>query len=127
MVILYLLISVTLIIFMTAKWKVHPFVALLLVAIFYGIISGMPLNAIIISVNKGFGNTMGGIGMIIILGVIIGIFLENSGGAYAIAEKILKYTGKKKIPLAMGILGWFVSIPVFADSGFMPKSYILEV
>ena len=119
MVIIYLLISVLLIIVMTAKWKVHPFIALLLVAIFYGIFSGMPLNQIIASVNKGFGNTMGGIGMIIILGVIIGIFLENSGGAYALAEKILKYTGKKKIPLAMGILGWFVSIPVFADSGFM--------
>lgn len=92
---------------------------LLLVAIFYGIISGMPLNQIIESVNKGFGNTLGGIGMIIILGVIIGAFLENSGGAYALAEKVLKFTGKKKIPFAMSIIGWFVSIPVFADSGFM--------
>ena len=119
MVVVYLLISVLLIILLTTKLKVHPFVVLLLVAIFYGIISGMPLNQIIDSVNKGFGNTMGGIGMIIILGVIIGAFLENSGGAYALAEKVLKYTGKKKIPSAMGIIGWFVSIPVFADSGFM--------
>ncbi len=119
MVVIYLLLSVFIIIIMTARLKVHPFVALLLVAIFYGVISGMPLNEIIVSVNTGFGKTMGGIGMIIILGVIIGIFLENSGGAYAMAEKILKYTGKKKIPLAMGIIGWFVSIPVFADSGFM--------
>ena len=119
MVVIYLLISVLLIIWLTAKLKVHPFIALLLVAIFYGIIAGMPLNQIIISVNKGFGNTLGGIGMIIILGVIIGAFLENSGGAYALAEKVLKFTGKKKIPLAMGIIGWFLSIPVFADSGFM--------
>ena len=119
MVILYLLISVALIILLTARLKVHPFVALLLVAIFYGIVSGMPLNQIISSVNTGFGKTLGGIGMIIILGVIIGAFLENSGGAYALAEKVLKLTGKKKIPFAMGIIGWFVSIPVFADSGFM--------
>lgn len=120
MTIVYLLIiSVALIILLTARLKVHPFVALLLVAIFYGVASGMPLNEIIVSVNTGFGNTLGGIGMIIILGVIIGAFLENSGGAYAIAEKVLKFTGKKKIPLAMGIIGWFVSIPVFADSGFM--------
>ncbi|ULC60714.1 GntP family permease [Flaviramulus sp. BrNp1-15] len=119
MVVIYLLISVLLIIWLTAKLKVHPFIALLLVAIFYGIIAGMPLNNIITSVNKGFGNTLGGIGMIIILGVIIGAFLENSGGAYALAEKVLKFTGKKKIPFAMGIIGWFVSIPVFADSGFM--------
>jgi GntP family gluconate:H+ symporter len=79
----------------------------------------MPLNQIITSVNKGFGDTLGGIGMIIILGVIIGAFLENSGGAYTLAEKVLKFTGIKKIPLAMGVIGWFVSIPVFADSGFM--------
>lgn len=119
MIVLYLLLSVILIILLTAKLKVHPFAALLLVAICYGIVVGMPLNQIIDSVNKGFGNTLGGIGMIIILGVIIGAFLENSGGAYALAEKVLKFTGKKKIPLAMGIIGWFVSIPVFADSGFM--------
>ncbi|PKQ43841.1 GntP family permease [Confluentibacter flavum] len=119
MVVIYLVVSVLLIIFMTSKLKVHPFVVLLLVAILYGIVSGMPLNQIITSVNTGFGNTLGGIGMIIILGVIIGAFLENSGGAYALAEKVLKFTGKKKIPFAMGLIGWFVSIPVFADSGFM--------
>lgn len=119
MAVIYLLLSVLLIILLTAKLKVHPFIALLLVAILYGIVSGMPLNQIIVSVNKGFGNTLGGIGMIIILGVIIGSFLENSGGAYALAEKVLKITGTKKIPEAMGLIGWFVSIPVFADSGFM--------
>jgi GntP family gluconate:H+ symporter len=119
MVVLYLIISVLLIVFMTSKLKVHPFIVLLLVAILYGIVTGMPLNQIIESVNKGFGNTLGGIGMIIILGVIIGAFLENSGGAYALAEKVLQFTGKKRIPGAMGLIGWFVSIPVFADSGFM--------
>jgi GntP family gluconate:H+ symporter len=119
MVVIYLLVSVALIILLTTKLKVHPFVALLLVAIFYGVIVGMPLNQIIISVNKGFGNTLGGIGMIIILGVIIGAFLENSGGAYALAEKVLKFTGVNKIPLAMGLIGWIISIPVYADSGFM--------
>src|SRR5690606_4606830 len=119
MIVLYLLISVALIILLTTKLKVHPFVVLLVVAILYGIVSGMPLNQLVDSANKGFGNTMGGIGMIIILGVIIGAFLENSGGAYALAEKVLKFTGKKKIPFAMSLIGWFVSIPVFADSGFM--------
>lgn len=119
MIVIYLLLSVVLIIWLTAKLKVHPFIALLLVALFYGVAAGMPLNKIIVSVNTGFGNTLGGIGMIIILGVIIGAFLENSGGAYALAEKILKFTGIHRIPFAMGLIGWVVSIPVFADSGFM--------
>lgn len=119
MIVIYLLLSVLLIIFLTTRLKVHPFAALLIIAILYGIVSGIPLDQLISSVNTGFGNTLGGIGMIIILGVIIGAFLENSGGAYALAEKVLKFTGKRKIPFAMSIIGWFVSIPVFADSGFM--------
>jgi GntP family gluconate:H+ symporter len=119
MVVLYLILSVLLIIFLTARLKVHPFIALLLIALLYGFASGMTADAIIKSVNEGFGKTLGGIGLIIILGVIIGAFLENTGGAYAIAEKVLKIIGKDKVPSAMGIMGWFVSIPVFADSGFL--------
>ncbi|MEO1450607.1 MAG: SLC13 family permease [Bacteroidota bacterium] len=119
MLIFYLLLSIAIIIFLSARLQVHPFVALLIVAIFYGIAAGIPLNQLITSVNKGFGNTLGGIGLIIILGVIIGAFLENSGGAFALAERVLKFAGKKRIPLAMSLIGWVVSIPVFADSGFM--------
>jgi GntP family gluconate:H+ symporter len=119
MLVLYLVISVLLIIFLTAQLKVHPFIALLLVALTYGFAAGMSPDSIIKSVNDGFGKTLGGIGLIIILGVIIGAFLENSGGAYTIAEKILRVIGKDRVPTAMGLIGWFVSIPVFADSGFL--------
>jgi GntP family gluconate:H+ symporter len=119
MVVLYLILSVIIIIFLTVRLKLHPFIALLLVALLYGFVSGMPSTDIIKSVNEGFGNTLGGIGLIIILGIIIGTFLENSGGAYAIAEKVLKIIGKDRVPMAMGLIGWFVSIPVFADSGFL--------
>lgn len=79
----------------------------------------MPFNEIIISINEGFGSTLGKIGLIIVLGVIIGAFLENTGGAFAIAEKVLKIIGRKRVPTAMGVIGYIVSIPVFADSGFM--------
>ena len=119
MVILYLILSVILIVFLTVRWKVHPFIALLLVAIFYGFAAGMPMPEIIASINGGFGDTLGKIGLIIVLGVIIGAFLENSGGAFALAEKVLKVIGKKRVPTAMGIIGYIVSIPVFADSGFI--------
>jgi GntP family gluconate:H+ symporter len=119
MVIIYLLLSVILIILLTAKLKIHPFIALFLVAIFYGLFAGMPLNEIVNSINQGFGDTLGKIGLLIVLGVIIGSFLENSGGAYSIAEKVLQIIGKKRVPAAMGIIGYFVSIPVFADSGFI--------
>ena len=70
MVVLYLILSVLFIIFLTTRLKVHPFIALLLVALLYGFFSGMPSAEIIKSINEGFGNTLGGIGLIIILGVI---------------------------------------------------------
>lgn len=119
MVVIYLLLSIVFIILLTARFKMHPFIVLFLVALFYGLCAGMPLNEIIESVNQGFGDTLGSIGLLIILGVIIGAFLENSGGAYKIADKVLNWTGEKRVPTAMGIIGYFVSIPVFADSGFI--------
>jgi gluconate:H+ symporter, GntP family len=119
MIVLYLLLSIVLIIIFTARYKIHPFIVLFLVAIFYGLLAGMPLGEIVASVNQGFGITLGNIGLLIILGVIIGSFLENSGGAYRLAEKVLRITGRNRIPVAMGSIGYFVSIPVFADSGFL--------
>ena len=119
MEILYLIIAVLAIILMTTKLKVHAFLALFIISIFYGVFAGMPYADIILSINEGFGATLGKIGLIIVLGVIIGAFLENTGGAFAIAEKVLNIIGRKRVPTAMGIIGYIVSIPVFADSGFM--------
>lgn len=119
MLVLWLLVSVAFIVLLTVKFKIHPFIALLLAALAYGFLAGMPADEIIQSVNEGFGKTLGSIGLLIVLGVIIGAFMENSGAAYAMAEWVLKRVGKKRVPLSMGIMGYFVSIPVFADSGFL--------
>lgn len=119
MLVVYLIVAVALIIFLTARLEIHPFIVLLAVAIAYGFVAGMPAGEIIASVNEGFGNTLGGIGLIIVLGIIIGAFLEYSGGAYVVARKILNLVGRKNVPPAMGAMGYFTSIPVFADSGFM--------
>ncbi|MGF1557831.1 MAG: GntP family permease [Flavobacteriaceae bacterium] len=117
--ILLLVLSVLLIILLTVKLKVHPFLALLAAALFFALFSGMTLDNIVTMVNDGFGVTLGKIGIVIVLGVIIGAFLEHSGGAYKLAEVVLRIIGKKRVHEAMGIVGFIVSIPVFADSGFI--------
>lgn len=117
--ILLLLFSVLLIILLTARFNVHPFLALLGAALFFGLFSEMSLDMVLQSVNDGFGNTLGKIGIVIVLGVIIGAFLEHSGGAFKLAELILGLIGRKRVHAAMGIVGFIVSIPVFADSGFI--------
>jgi len=79
----------------------------------------MPVGQIIESIETGFGGTIGKIGIIIISGLIIGIFLEKSGGAHTMANTILKLIGPKRVYTAMSIIGYIVSIPVFCDSGFI--------
>jgi gluconate:H+ symporter, GntP family len=118
--IILLFISVAFIIFTSTKLKWHPFFSLLIAALGYGVFSGtMSLEEVVNSVNSGFGNTIGFIGIVILAGSIIGTFLERSGGAITLAAGTLKIVGKKNVPLALSIIGYIVSIPVFCDSGFI--------
>lgn len=119
LLVLLLLLSIVFIIYATARLTLHPFLALLITAFGFGILSGMPLAEVVKSVNDGFGGTIGSIGIVILAGTIIGIFLEKSGGAFRLATSILRVTGQRNAPMAMSIMGYIISIPVFCDSGFV--------
>jgi len=106
-------------VFSTAKYKIHPFLTLLIASLGMGVISGLDVNFVIKTVTEGFGNTLKSIGIIIACGSIIGTFLEKTGAAKSIASKILQITGSKNSALAMNLTGSIVSIPVFCDSGFV--------
>lgn len=114
-----LVLSIAFIVLATARWQLHPFLALLLAAFGFGLLSGSPAAEVVKSVNSGFGGTIGYIGIVIVCGSIIGTFLEKSGGAMRLAEKTLALTGEKNVPAAMGVVGYVVSMPVFCDSGFV--------
>ena len=119
LVAILLLICIVFIVISTTRLKLHPFLALLTACFLFGLFSGMPVGQIIESIETGFGGTIGKIGIIIIAGLIIGIFLEKSGGAHTMAGIVLKLIGPKRIYSAMSIIGYIVSIPVFCDSGFI--------
>lgn len=119
LLVLLLIVSVVLIVFLSTRWKVHAFLSLIIAALFFGLLSGMPLDVLVQSINTGFGETLGKIGMVIVLGVIIGEFLEKSGGAFTMAEAVIGVIGRKRVAAAMAFIGYIVSIPVFADSGFI--------
>lgn len=117
--VLLLLLSIAFIVFATTRLDLHAFLALLVAAFGFGILSGMPPADVVKAVNEGFGGTIGSIGIVILFGTVIGIFLEKSGGAFRLADAVLKATGPRHAPLAMTIMGYTVSIPVFCDSGFV--------
>ena len=117
--ILLLIVAIVLIILCTAKWKIHPFLALFGVSLGYGLAAGVPLDQLLPAINAGFGGTLEKIGLVILLGVLLGAFLEHSGGAYSLAHKLLSWIGPKRLHGAMVAIGYLISIPVFAESGFI--------
>ena len=72
--------------------------------------------------TQGFGDTMKSIGIIIILGIMIGVLLEQTGATISMANAILKMTGINNAGLAIGITGIITGIPIFCNSGFIVLS-----
>lgn len=125
-----LALGIIVMIVLVMKTKVHSFMALLIAAMITGIIGGMPISDItladgttqtglITAIQEGFGSTLKSTGIIIGLGVMMGGILEKSGAAEKMAYSFIKLIGQKNEEWALAITGWFISIPVFADSAIV--------
>lgn len=114
-----LITSIIFIVIATARLNVHAFLVLLIASLGVGLASGLGAEQTLKAIRDGFGNTLGYIGIIILLGTIIGIFLEKTGAALSMARFILRIVGEKNIVAAISITGYLVSIPIFCDSGYV--------
>lgn len=114
-----LAIGIIFLIYMILKTKIHTFLALIVATVTVGLLGGMEYSAVMGSITKGFGGTLGSIGIIIGFGVMMGELFEVSGAARKMALVFLRVLGKGKEELAMAITGFIVSIPIFCDSGFV--------
>ena len=117
-------VAIILMVVAIARWKVHPFLAILSTAILLGALLGVPFADIPDVIGKGFGGIFSGIALVIIFGTLIGRVLERTGGAVALERTVERVVGKRHPRLAMLLIGWIVSIPVFCDSGFVLVSPI---
>lgn len=101
------------------KFKVQAMVSILVGAITIGLVAGMPLSAIIDSVNQGIGNTLKGIALLVGLGSMFGAILEISGGAQSLAVTMVRKFGDEKAAWALGLTGLVIAMPVFFDAGLI--------
>ncbi len=124
------LIAIVVMISLISKFKVHPFISIMLVSLAFGLVAGIPLvdttnadgtttSGIATVIGAGFSSTFTSIGIVIILGTMVGAILETTGGAFKLADMVVRLVGKKHPEAAMELMGWVVSIPVFCDSGFV--------
>ena len=121
-----LVLVLILLIFSVSKWKLHPFIALLLAAISLGLLLGLGGTQTVEVLLTGFSNTLKWIAVVVILGAFIGEVLRETGGALRISNAVVKRTGEKKLPWAMGITGYLVSIPVFVDVAYIVLQPVTE-
>ena len=124
-----LFITIVVMILAISKFKIHPFLAILGVSLLFGLAAGIPLinrtvdgkttDGIATIIGLGFSGIFTSIGIVIILGALIGMVIEKTGAAFKLADMVIKLVGPKNPVLAVQLMGWVVSIPVFCDSGFV--------
>lgn len=112
-------VAIVLMILLISKLKVHPFLAIMAISLLLAIVAGIPLKDIPGVIGSGFSGTFTSIGIVIILGAFIGTVLEKTGAALKLADMVIRLVGEKNPQLAIELMGWVVSIPVFCDSGFV--------
>ena len=128
--ILVFILAIVVMIIMISKFKIHPFISIMCISLVLGIIAGIPIvdrtledgtkvSGLASVIGAGFSGTFSSIGIVIILGALIGSILEVTGAALKLADLVIKLVGKNNPVLAMELMGWVVSIPVFCDSGFV--------
>lgn len=118
MQLLIILLAIVFQVFLTIK-KVSPFISLLLVAVISGLCLGMEPDALLKSIEKGVGSTLGGLALIICLGAILGKILEATGAAEKIAVTLINGFGEKNIQWAVLLTGFLIGIPLYYNAGFV--------
>ena len=119
MSLLIIISGIVILFFLIAVIKLNAFIAFILVCLYVGILGGMELESIIISIQTGIGNTLGFLVMILGFGAMLGKLVADSGAAQRITSKMIAVFGVKNIQWAVVITGFIVGIPMFYTVGFV--------
>ena len=111
--------GIVLLMVLIIQFKVNPFLALFFTSLVIGFGAGLPVAKVASGISSGFGGTLGGIGIVIALGIILGQLLYETGGTEEIASLALKKIGVKNSPIALALTGVIVAIPVYFDAAFV--------
>lgn len=112
-------IAVLILVIMITLFKINPFVSLMVVSVFLGLSTGMPVDKIAGSIQAGMGSTLGFIALVLGLGTMLGKMMEESGGAERIAKTIINAFGERRVHWAMMFVAFIVGIPIFFQVGFV--------
>lgn len=110
---------VVLLLVLIARWKWHVFLALLIPLLLFGLVPGIQRNQFIGAFERGFGDTLGKIGVVIVLGSIMAEALKHTGAIQAITLTMVRWVGFRRMPLALTLTGFVVGVAIFSDVAYV--------
>ena len=119
LLLLYALAAVIALVLLIARFKLHPFIALVSVSLVMGVAAGMPLGAAVKAFQDGVGGVLGFIAVVVGLGTMLGKMMAESGAATRIATTLIDLFGERRVHWAIMIVAFIVGIPVFFQVGFV--------
>jgi GntP family gluconate:H+ symporter len=122
---LILLFTIAWIIITGSYFKWHPLFSLISATFGFGLMTGMDAKLLLETIGQGFGSLIGSIGLVVVLGSILGVQLEQSGTVQQLG-KALTDRAQSRPSLGIAFLGMLLGIPVFCDSGFMVLTSLMK-
>lgn len=119
MPIILLISAVLILVLLITVVKLHPFLSFLLVSISVGLATQMEVGKIMGAIQKGIGDIMGSLLVILIIGAMLGKLVADSGAANKIADSLIQAFGTKRIQWALVVTAFIVGIPLFYGVGFV--------
>ena len=108
------------------RFKIKPFLTLLIASFLSGIFLKIDILETLYLISKGFFSIVLIIGPIIIIGTVLGKFLNETGTSKKMVNTFISYFGIDNIPLSLNLIGLIISIPVFCDAAFILMSSIVK-
>ena len=116
---LFAFLAVVALIVLIARFKLHPFIALIVVSLALGVAAGMPLGSVVKAFTDGVGAILGFIAIVVALGTMLGKMMAESGAATRIATTLIARFGESRVHWAIMFVAFIVGIPVFFQVGFV--------
>ena len=99
--------------------RLHAALALVITSMALGLAAGMNPPAVLTSIQKGFGEALGFITLVLGLGAMIGTYIESSGGGRVLADWLLERFGRERAIWAVLLASFLVGLPLFFEVAFI--------
>jgi Gnt-I system high-affinity gluconate transporter len=114
-----LLTGIILLVLLIAWGKLNAFLAFIIVSILIGLFNGMGMPAITAAMEKGIGDILGSLSIILCFGAMLGKLIAESGAAQKITTSLMKAFGERYLMWALVLTAFIVGIPLFFDVSFV--------